>query len=629
MNMRVDFKGIIFHPSLRFYLLATLLSQSILAWAVAQPYKDLEGHTGAVYALVFSTDSRYLLSASSDRTVRLWHMPHGTLLGRFGGASASINALTPISDSLGTFWGAASDGKIYQWRLKDYKENTATVLIRPTRVENLAKRAIKSGPTDPWEGIFLHPKRPILYAVSRGGFVVEWDTEEGWIQTYRDTAGVAYTLLLPSYAKSLYVGSGSGALIVLDPQDLSVQKILRGHTKGIRGLAISPDQRTLATAGLDGKIMLWTIPEGLRIKTLEKHTDGVRAVAFSPDGRYLASAGKDGLLCLWSLPTGRLEKTIDLGAPLWTVAFSPNGQYLIAGGEAGILRLWRIDQLGIRPIQIIAETDALYAPPIDLQDNIPQCPTQHPHRYAFIVGNEDYRSFQPTFTPAMNVPYAIRDAYAFRVYAEQMLGIPNLNIVFLQNATAAQIARELEKLLLLIGASRGKAEIFFYYAGHGVPHPQTQESYILPVDVPPNAPDRGGIRLSDLVQKLGESGVGKVWLILDACFSGGAREESPLAARGIRLRPKPIVLSGPVILISATSADEEALPYHQAQHGLFTYFFLKALKLRGCTNTPIEAILEEAATETTRYSLLLHNKLQRPTWIVSPALSAQVLTTPW
>lgn len=599
-----------------------------LSWAVAQPYKDLEGQTGAVYALAFSADSRYLLTAGSDRMVRLWHMPHGTLLARFGGASASVNALALLPDSAGTFWGASSDGKVYEWRLIDYRRAGSST-IRPVRTEALAKRVLKSAPIDPWEGIAVHPTRSLLYVVSRSGLLVAWDTEEGWLQTFRDTTRVAYTLLLSSQGKVLYMGSGSGALLAMDPQTLSVQKTLRGHTKGIRGLAFSPDGRTLASAGLDGKVMLWTVPEGLRIKTLEKHTDGVRAVSFSPDGRYLASAGRDGLLCIWALPTGRLEKVIELGVPLWAVSFSPNGQYLVASGDAGLLRLWRMDQLGIRPIQIIAETDSLYAPPTDLQDNIPRCRTPQSHRYAFIIGNEDYRSFQPTFTPAMNVPYALRDAYTFRMYAEQVLGVPPLNIVFLQNATAAQTERELEKLLLLLNASRGKAEVFFYYAGHGVPHPQSQESYILPVDASPTTPERGGIRLTDLVQKLGNSGAQKVWLILDACFSGGAREESPLAARGIRLRPKPVVLTGPVILISATSADEEALPYHQARHGLFTYFFLRALKLKGCTETPIETLLEEAATETTRYSLLLHNKLQRPTWVVSPALSEKVLNMPW
>ncbi|MCS7152744.1 MAG: caspase family protein [Bacteroidia bacterium] len=601
---------------------------ALLSFLWAQPYKDLEVQGGAVYALVFSSDSRYLLSAGSDRMVRLWHIPHGTLLARFGGSSASVNALGLLPDSGGTFWGVSSDGKLYQWRIADYRKAGGSI-IKPVRTQALGKRVQKGGPPDPWESVAIDFRKQLLYVVSRGGLLVAWDTEEDWLQTFQDTARVAYALALSSQKKALYLGSGSGALLVLDPQSLSLQKTLRGHTKGIRGLAISPDERILASAGLDGKVMLWSIPEGLRIKTLEKHTDGVRAVAFSPDGRYLASAGKDGLLCLWALPTGRLEKTIELGVPLWTVAFSPNGQYLVVGGDGGMLRLWRIDQLGIRPIQIIAESDSLYAPPLDLQDNVPQCKAPQPHRYAFIIGNEDYQSYQPTFTPAMNVPYAIRDAYAFRVYAEQILGVPALNIVFLQNATSAQIQRELEKLFLLIAATRGKAEIFFYYAGHGVPHPQTQESYILPVDVSPNAPEKGGIRLTDLVQQLGSSGAEKVWIILDACFSGGAREESPLAARGIRLRPKPVVLTGPVVLISATSAEEEALPYHQARHGLFTYFFLKALKLKGCTSTSIQTLLEEAATETTRYALLLHHKLQRPTWMVSPALSESVLAVPW
>ncbi len=605
-----------------------------LALLWAQPYKDLEGHKGAINAGVFSPDGRYLLTASSDRTVALWHLPYGTLLARFTGASASVNALVLLrGDSAGQFWGAASDGKLYLWKLDQYRESRKSAgdppRLSPVHTEALARRAFKASGLQPWEALALHPSKPLLYALTRSGRLVLWDAEEGWLQTFQDTAGIAYALLMPDHGKVLYFGSGGGAILALDPLSLSVQRILRGHQGGVRGLALSPDQRTLASAGLDGKVMLWTIPEGLRIRTLEKHTEGVRAVAFSPDGRYLASAGKDGLLCIWNVASGRLEKTLQLEAPLWTVAFSPNGQYLVAGGEFGLLRLWRIDQLGIRPIQLIAETDSLYAPPTDIEDNIPRCDSPRPHRYAFIIGNEDYRSFQPTFTPAMNVPYAMRDAYAFRMYAEQMLGVPARNIVFLQNATSAQIRRELEKLGLLMQLSSGKAELFFYYAGHGVPHPATQESYLLPVDVSPNDLANGGIRLTDLVERLVQSGAGRIWIFLDACFSGGAREESPLAARGIRLRPKPVVLTGPTILIAAGTADEESLPYHQARHGLFTYFLLRALKNQGCRPKPIQVLLEEAATETTRYALLLHNKMQRPTWVLSPALREETLFQPW
>lgn len=609
----------------------TLLVGGLMLGLFAQPYKELEGHTGAVNAVVFSADSRYLLSASSDRTVRLWAVPLGNLLARYTGPGASVNALQLLADEQGHFWAASSDGKLYLWSLAQYQSSKSSTpaALRPEQIEPLGRRAVKNGPLPIWEGLALHPAKPLLYAVSREGLLVGWDYQENWLQTFQDTAGVAYALLMPPHGKALYLASGGGPILVLDPYDLQTLRVLRGHTKGVKALTLSPDQRTLASGGLDGRVMLWTVPEGLRIRTLEKHTDVVRAVAFSPDGRFLASVDRAGLLCLWNVTSGRLEKILSLEMPLWSVAFSPNGQYLVAGGEGGLLRMWRIDQLGIRPIQLIAETDSLYLPPTDVEDNVPQCRAPQPYRYAFIVGNEDYRSYQPAFTPAMNVPYAVRDAYAFRMYAEQILGVPSRNIVFLQNATSAQMKRELEKLLLLVEPTGGKAEVFFYYAGHGVPHPQTQESYLLPVDVSPNALEEGALRLSEVVQRLGQSGAARVWMILDACFSGGARAESPIASRGIRLRPKPVTLTGPVVLIAASTADEEALPYHQAQHGLFTYFFLRALKNAACQPKPLSALLEEVSIETTRYALLLHDRVQRPSWLISPALSEEVLSQPW
>lgn len=608
-----------------------LLSVALVGGLFAQPYKELEGHTGAVNAVAFSADSRYLLTASSDRTVRLWAVPLGTPLARYTGPVASVNALQLTGDEQGHFWAASSDGKLYLWSIAQYKASKSATppILRPERSEPLGRRAVKYGPPPIWEGLALHPTKPLLYAVGRTGLLVGWDYQEDWLQTFQDTAGVAYAVLIPRHGKVVYLASGSGAILALDPSDLRTLRVLRGHTKGVKALALSPDQRTLASGGLDGRVMLWRVPEGLRLSTLEKHTDVVRAVAFSPDGRFLASVDKAGLLCLWNVASGRLEKTLSLEAPLWSVAFSPNGQYLVAGGQGGLLRMWRIDQLGVRPVQLIAETDSLYLPPTDVENNVPQCRAPKPYRYAFIVGNEDYKSYQPAFTPAMNVPYAVRDAYAFKMYAEQVLGVPSRNIVFLQNATSAQMRRELDKLLLLLEPTRGKAEVFFYYAGHGVPHPQTQESYLLPVDVSPNALEEGAFRLSDVAGRLGQSGAARVWMILDACFSGGARAESPLASRGIRLRPKPVTLVGPVVLIAASTADEEALPYHQAQHGLFTYFLLRALKNAACQPKPLSALLEEVSTETTRYALLLHERVQRPSWLVSPALPEEVLSQSW
>jgi serine/threonine protein kinase/WD40 repeat protein len=71
---------------------------------------------------------------------------------------------------------------------------------------------------------------------------------------------------------------------------------------------------------------------------LEEHTDLVYGLDFSPDGKTLASAGYDGRLILWDLAEGRvLRRVADPGvnkhfwtsrAPLPVVRFHPGGGYL-------------------------------------------------------------------------------------------------------------------------------------------------------------------------------------------------------------------------------------------------------------------------------------------------------------
>ena len=71
-------------------------------------------------------------------------------------------------------------------------------------------------------------------------------------------------------------------------------------------------------------------------------------------------------------------------------------------------------------------------------------------------------------------------------------------------------------------------------------------------------------------------------VILDACFSGGARDNNNtlLAAntRGVKIKPKESELPPNVILMSAASGEETAIPFMEKEHGLFTYFLLKKLQ---------------------------------------------------
>ena len=58
-------------------------------------------------------------------------------------------------------------------------------------------------------------------------------------------------------------------------------------------VAFRPDGRRLATGSLDGMVKVWDLESGREVLALKGHTKGVFGLAFSPEGQRLASASQD------------------------------------------------------------------------------------------------------------------------------------------------------------------------------------------------------------------------------------------------------------------------------------------------------------------------------------------------
>ena len=119
----------------------------------------------------------------------------------------------------------------------------------------------------------------------------------------------------------------------------------------------------------------------------------------------------------------------------------------------------------------------------DVDINIPTSSGKIQNRYALIIGNEDYNSYQKGLTSEANVNFAERDAKTFKEYAEKTLGIPEENIILMINAQVVEFSKAIEKMNVIAKNLDGEAEIYFYYAGHGISDNETKEAYIIPVDV--------------------------------------------------------------------------------------------------------------------------------------------------
>lgn len=251
----------------------------------------------------------------------------------------------------------------------------------------------------------------------------------------------------------------------------------------------------------------------------------------------------------------------------------------------------------------------------DVDFNVPESAKKYENKYALIIGNEDYSLYQQGLNAESNVDFALHDAQTVKEYAKSTLGIPDENIIYLENAKAVEMSRAIKTLSVIIKNSNGKADVLFYYAGHGFPDEKTNEPYLIPVDV--SGTDlQFAVKLKDLYAVLSEYPSQKVTVILDACFSGGSRNQGLVAARGVKVKPKDNNLTGNMVVLTASSGEQSSLSYKEKNHGMFTYFLLKKIQeTKGdITYKELSDYLNE---QVPIKSALINQKEQNPQTLIS------------
>jgi WD40 repeat protein len=120
-------------------------------------------------------------------------------------------------------------------------------------------------------------------------------------------------------------------------------RTLKGHADWVRALAFSPDGATLASAGDDHSITLWEVTSGNKLAKLNAHPHVVYTIAFSPDGKQLAAAGFERTVRVYDVAERKLSKELEgPDVDLRAVAFSPDGTRLAVAGRNGQVRGWNL-----------------------------------------------------------------------------------------------------------------------------------------------------------------------------------------------------------------------------------------------------------------------------------------------
>ncbi|KAH8586004.1 hypothetical protein B0O99DRAFT_748622 [Bisporella sp. PMI_857] len=326
----------------------------------------LEGHTDGVNSVAFSHDSKLLVSASSDSTLKVWNVATGALQQTLDGHTSWISSVA-FSHNSKLLASASYGGTIKIWNavtgtLQQTLEghtilaysvvfshdskllasaNGNTVKIWNTATGALLQM-LESHTKDVNSVAFSHDSK-LLASASSDGTVKIWNAATATLQRTLESYAVSVHSVVFSHDSKLLASANDSTVKIWNTATGALQQILDGHTVIVNSVAFSHDSKLLAStsAAIVNTVKVWNTATGALQQTLEGHTDTVKSVAFSHDSKLLASASCDGTIKIWDTTISAPQQTVESHTSWVTsIAFSHNSKLLASGSEDSTIKVW-------------------------------------------------------------------------------------------------------------------------------------------------------------------------------------------------------------------------------------------------------------------------------------------------
>jgi len=167
------------------------------------------------------------------------------------------------------------------------------------------------------------------------------DDDDGGGDDDRRNAGVLIIALSPN-GKTVASGGVDGKVRLWDVEMKTVVAKWTGHTQRMRSLCWSVDGEQVVSGSKDATMRVWDVESGDTVLgPIKTGHQGVHAVIYSPDTTKIATGGyKETGLRIWDAKTGNLLFAINHDDTIWSLAWTSNEKKIITGSHEGSIRIF-------------------------------------------------------------------------------------------------------------------------------------------------------------------------------------------------------------------------------------------------------------------------------------------------